>query len=193
MKFEKTEIAKENFYGAEKPIKLWDINVDTLVILKLVKTKTNSKYLIEYLDKAIRPLVLIMPKMSGYVKTFKVEDKISKMMLFRINDEKLLEKYKAMWTKIEDLKNIELNYLAVYDDRYIKTKIRTYGDKVYTNVRGLNVPEDYIECECFTVISINSLLVYQNKYYLQVYLGNCAYKIAKKQLTDYLDENVFED
>ena len=29
----------------------------------------NFKYLIGYLDKAIRPLVLIMPKMSGYVKT----------------------------------------------------------------------------------------------------------------------------
>ena len=33
---------------------------------------------------------------------------------------------------IEDLKNIELNVLPVYDDRYIKTKIRRYGDKVYT-------------------------------------------------------------
>ena len=73
---------------------------------------------------------------------------------------KLLEKYKAIWTKIEDLKNIELNALPVYDDRYIKTKIRTYGDKVYTNFRGLNVPEDDIECESFTVISIDSLLVY---------------------------------
>ena len=29
-----------------------------------------------YLDKDIRPLVLIMPKGSGYAKTFKVEDKI---------------------------------------------------------------------------------------------------------------------
>ena len=34
---------------------------------------------------------------------------------------------------MEDLKNIELNALLVYDDRYIKTKIRTYSDKVYTN------------------------------------------------------------
>ena len=71
-----------------------------------------------YLDKDIRPLVLIMPKMSGYVKTFK--DKINKLMSFRRDDEKLLEKYKAIWTKIEDLKNIELNALPVYDDRYIK-------------------------------------------------------------------------
>ena len=56
--------------------------------------------------------------MSGYVKTFK--DKINKLMSFRRDDEKLLEKYKAIWTKIEDLKNIELNALPVYDDRYIK-------------------------------------------------------------------------
>ena len=47
----------------------------------------------------------------------------------------------------------------LYQSRYIKTKIRTYGDKVYTNFRGLNVPEDNIECESFTVISIDSLLV----------------------------------
>ena len=55
----------------QKTDKIWDASVD-----KFVKTKTNSKYLIEYLDKDIRPLVLIMPKMTGYVKTFKVEDKI---------------------------------------------------------------------------------------------------------------------
>ena len=53
------------------------------------------------------------------------------------------------------------------------------------------MPEDDIEC--FTVISIDSLLVNESKYYLQVYLDNCAYKIANKQMVDYLDDNVFED
>ena len=53
--------------------------------------------------------------------------------------------------------------------------------------------EDDIKCHSFTVISIESLLVYENKYYLQVYLDNCAYKILNKQMADYLDENVFED
>ena len=60
----------------------------------------------------IRPLVLVMPKMSGYVKTFKVKegdkDENNKLMSFRIDDEKLLKKYKSIWTKIENLKNIEL-------------------------------------------------------------------------------------
>ena len=75
VKFGKTKIAKENFYAAKKRIKIWYVNVDNKVISKLVKTKTNSKYLIGYSEKDIRPLVLIMPKTSGYVKTFQVENK----------------------------------------------------------------------------------------------------------------------
>ena len=53
--------------------------------------------------------------------------------------------------------------------------------------------EDDIEYESFTVISSDSLLVYDSKYYLQVYLDNCAYKSVNKRVTDYLDENLFED
>ena len=78
-----------------------------------------------------------MPKMSRYVKTLKVEDRNNKLMSFGIDDTKILEKYKAIWPKIESLKNTELNALPVYDDRYIKTIIRTYSDKVYTNFREL--------------------------------------------------------
>ena len=69
--------------------------------------------------------------MSGYLKTFKVKEESNKLMSFRIDDEKLLERYKAIWTKIKDLKNIKLNTVPVYDDINIKTKIRTSGDKVY--------------------------------------------------------------
>ena len=71
--------------------------------------------------------------------------------------------------------------------------MRTYFDKVLTNFCGLNVPEDDIECESFIVISFDSLLVYDEKYYLQVYLDNCAYKSVNKQMAGYLDENLFED
>ena len=53
--------------------------------------------------------------------------------------------------------------------------------------------EDNVECESFTVISIDSLLIYDGKYYFQIYLDNSAHKIANKQFTDYLDENLFED
>ena len=53
MRFGEREIAKEKFYAAKRAVKIWDVNVDNIVISKLVKTKTNSKYLIGYLDKTI--------------------------------------------------------------------------------------------------------------------------------------------
>ena len=57
----------------------------------------------------------------------------------------------------------------------------------------LNVPEDDIECKSFTVISTDSLLVFDKTYYLQLYLDNCAYKTVNKQMANCVDENFFED
>ena len=60
--------------------------------------------MIWYLDKVITTLVLIIPKISGYVKTFLVkdgdQDKNNKLMSFGTDNEKLLGKFKAIWTKI---------------------------------------------------------------------------------------------
>ena len=150
-------------------MKIWDVNVDNIVFSKLIETKPNSKYLIGYLDKVIRPLLV-----WWYLKV-KVKDgdkDKNKLMSFCIDDEKLLEKYEAIQAKIEDLINIELNTLPVYDDRYIKTKIRTYGDKVYTNVCSLNVSEEDIECESFTVFLLILYLYMTTNTTLP--LDNCA-------------------
>ena len=68
LRFGKIKVAKEKFYGAKKPIKIWDVNVDNIVISKLIERNNNSKYLIGYLDEVIKPLILILPKMSGYVR-----------------------------------------------------------------------------------------------------------------------------
>ena len=53
-----------------------------MLIIQLVKTKTNSKYLIGCSDKTIRPAVLIMLQMSAYVKTYKIKDKKNSLMSF---------------------------------------------------------------------------------------------------------------
>ena len=117
---------------------------------------------------------MVLPKISGCFKTFidkcKDKNKDNNLMSLYLDDDKLLEKYKTIWTKIEDPKNIELEALPVYDGRYIKTKQKMHGSEVYTTFSRLNVSKDNAECEYFTVISIHSLLVYDNKYYQQIYL-----------------------
>ena len=39
---------------------------------------------------------------------------------------------------------------------------------------------------------IDSFFAYENKYNLQLYSDNCAYKIVHTQMVDYLDNNLFE-
>ena len=46
-RFGNTEIANKKFHVAKRPIKVYDVNVDNIVISKLAKTKTNSKCLVE--------------------------------------------------------------------------------------------------------------------------------------------------
>ena len=58
--------------------------------------------------------------------------------------------------------------------RYTKSKISMYDDK-----------EDGSECESFIIISTNSLLVYENKHYLQVYLDNCTNKNGNREMVDF--------
>ena len=53
--------------------------------------KNISKYVIRCLYEVVRPLVLILPKISLYVRTF--EEDNNKSMSSPIDDNKLLEKY----------------------------------------------------------------------------------------------------
>ena len=91
------KVAKEGFYGVKNH---WDVNVDNIIISKLVEIKNNSEYLIGYLDEVIRPLVLILHKMSSNDQAFKVKDgdknKNNKLRSFLIDDDKLLRKHKTM-------------------------------------------------------------------------------------------------
>ena len=103
MRFGEREITNDTLCAPKNPVKIRDFNVDNIVISKLVKAKANSKYLVGCSDNDVRVSVLIMSKMSGHVKTFKVkqidEDKDNIFMTFRTDDEKLLEKHKTIWTK----------------------------------------------------------------------------------------------
>ena len=46
LRFGKIKVAKQEIYSARKQIKNCDVNVDNIIISKLVETRNNSKYLI---------------------------------------------------------------------------------------------------------------------------------------------------
>ena len=96
-------------FMVQKKTNICDVNVDNIVISNLIETNNNSKYLIGYIDEVIKILISMLYKISEYVKTFKDKDSSkNKLMSSCKDDEKLLEMYKAIWTKIE---NIKLNWI----------------------------------------------------------------------------------
>ena len=84
--------------------------------------------------------------MIGYVKHF---DNI-KTMSFKVTNKKLLKKYMKIWGKVRSLMNIEFDNEPVYghNDKYIKRKIKSYGNKVNTNFQGKIVLKENASYKC---------------------------------------------
>ena len=78
LKFGNVVANKKEFHASKKPVALNLVDMDQTVISdKLKHNDKSSKYLIGYTDhNIIRPLCIILPQMSRYVKCFNDGEKI---------------------------------------------------------------------------------------------------------------------
>ena len=106
--FEDKKINKSSFYKNKKLFSLNDIDVNKISVSKKESygTKNSHKYFIAYNDgDVIRPLCILLPQTIGYVKHFDS----NKTMSFKVNDNKLLKKYKKVCEKVGNLLNIKFD------------------------------------------------------------------------------------
>ena len=78
--------------------------------------------------------------MTEYVKCFDSNKRIS----FKVTDNNLLEKYAEICRRVNNLVNINFDRKPVYGDvdKYLKTKIKMYKDRVNTKFQGKEVPKE---------------------------------------------------
>ena len=62
-------------------------------------------------------------------------------MSFSIKDEKVLEKYNEIWKKVNNIIKIEFGSKPVYNEKYIKNKIKSYNGKINTNFHNNRIPK----------------------------------------------------
>ena len=62
--------------------------------------------------------------------------------------------------------NFECKPVYGDDDKYIKTKIKTYAGSIITNFHN-KMPKEKAPCKCLLVIMIDSVLKANKKYYLK--------------------------
>ena len=147
--FDDKKINKSSFYKNKKLFSLNDIDVNKILISKKESygTKKSLKYFIGYnYGNLIRPLCILLPQMIGYVKHFDS----NKTMSFKVSDNKLLKKCNKIWEKVSNLLNIEFDSEPIHGDvdKYIKAKIKVYGDKVNTNFQGKKVTKENASYKC---------------------------------------------
>ena len=171
IKFDDKKINKSSFYKNKKLFSLNDIDINKILVSKKESygTKNSLRYFIGYNDgDIIRPLCIILPQMIGYVKHFDS----NKTMSFKVSDNKLLKKYNKIWERVGNLLNIEFDKEPVYGgvDKYIKTKIKIYGDRVNTNFQGKKVPKENASYKCISLIVLDSAIRVNKKCYPQTLL-----------------------
>ena len=55
------------------------------------------------------------------------------------------------------------------------------------------IPEKRVECECISCISVDSVLKIEKKWYPQVYLEQCKYKVKERKIKSLIDYDLDSD
>ena len=116
--------------------------------------------------------------MSGYIKNF---DNGGKNISFMIKDDRVLIKYNDIWNKIKKTLNIKFHNMPVYDEKYIKVKVKEFNGVVNTNFLDDEIPKEGVHHTCIACMSIDSVMRIERNNYPQVYLEECKYKVKRKR------------
>ena len=125
--------------------------------------------------------------MTGYARKFGENATVS----FIVKDKMLLKKYIKIWETIEELMKINFESKPVYgdDDKYLKTKIKTYAGSIITNFHNKKMPKEKAPCKCLSIIKTDSVIKANKKYYPQTLLEECKYIQEKIKIENYINED----
>ena len=162
LKFDNIRINKKEFHKSKQPIDLGLVNIDQIVVSDKFKHSDDGfKYFIGYKEgKIVKPLYIILPQMTGYIKYFKSG---GKNMSFVIKDDEVLDKYNEIWDKIYKTLNKKFHSMPVYDEKYIKVKVREFNGAIKGNFLDDIIPKENIHYTCIVCIIIDSVTLMGKK------------------------------
>ena len=107
-------------------------------------------------------------------------------MSFVIKDDDVLDKCNEI-LNIKEKLNIKFNSMPVYDEKYIKAKVREFNGVIKTNFLGDEIPKESMHYTCIACITIDSVMRMEKKNYPQVYLEECKYRMKKTKMTKFIE------
>ena len=128
--------------------------------------------------------------MSGYIKYF--ENK-GKNMSFMVKNDNVLDEYNEIWDKIKKKLNTKFHSMPLYDEKYIKAKVREFSGGIKTNFLGDKIPKENKHYICIACITTDSVKKMEVKNYLQVYLEKCKYRMKTAKMTKFTETKLESD
>ena len=193
IKFGDKEVDKKEFYLSKQAISLDSVDLNKIVVSNIWKINdTTYKYLCGYSNNdAIQPLCVILPQMNGNIKYF---DDGGKNMSFVTDDEEIYEKYNEIWEVVRKLLKLKFTVGPVRDDKYIIAKLKIFNKTNRTTFTDNAIPIERNLYTCTPAVDIDSVLKVDNKRtYPQAYLEQCKYKLKKRRVVDFIDEEIIDD
>ena len=95
-----------------------------------------------------------------------------------------------MEKKVNNTINEEFDSELVYNEKYLKAKIKSYNGKINTNFHNNKIPKEDFQCICLSVILIDSIFRKGNNYYPQVFLEECNYVVKEKKISKYIFDDI---
>ena len=157
LKFNNIKINKKEFHKSKQVIDLDSITTDKIVVSdKFEHSEEGYKYFIgSQEDEIVKPLCIILPQMIGYIKYF---DNGEKNMSFLIQNNEVWEKYEGIWNVIQDKLSIKFKSKPIYENKYLKAKVREFNGDTKTNFLGNGLPKENMYYTCIACITIDSVL-----------------------------------
>ena len=128
LKFNNISLDKKKFHKSKETIDLLSVDLDQIVVSYKFKHNVKGfKYYIGYLEgEIVKPLCMILPQMSRYIKYF---ENGGKSMFFLIKDDEVWDTFDDTWDVIKDnlgcdKLGIKFHSEPVYEYKYLKAKVR---------------------------------------------------------------------
>ena len=86
-------------------------------------------------------------------------------MSFLADDDDVILKCNKIWKKIKKLLSVEFDSQPVYDEKYIKTRVKTFDDKVITKFTDNEIPKENTHYSCIAVSCVDSVIRLEKENY----------------------------
>ena len=114
-------------------------------------------------------------------------------MSFLIKDDEEWEKYENISDVIKNKLSIKFLSKPIFDQKYLKAKVREFDGVIKTNFLGNDTPKENMHYTCIACITIDSVMRIDKKNHPQVYLEECKYRVKKIQMSRFINTELKSD